>query len=375
MPAECITGRLVTAGSPISVPATKEKKTVLRRRSKKRDLYSTNSMASTAFVPSLQKMPKPPRAPRTPRSPRTPRGGSPRRSRSAMEYDAGLDGHQQTYVLSHAMMNTLQKTMMGSSGKSFTSPGDKIGFHGPRKPLLLSYPTAPSNLGRVIYVNRYSPRQSRSRSPGRRNVSGTPDQPHGTLPEPNKESKEFMRLSYNLRSNEANEQFPGWKKLPQAKTIAPPPTKTEKLIKEKGFILDGIALSNIQDDFAKVQPKLGPAIPPYNSHFDKHVQSYFTYKGLDSTLAKTMQTRERSESLQGRNVDRFHNIGVGFEYLSRRNRSGAGYSRDLVDGHDQFLSEARPMSSYNGRYGFRRNTPLLRNCPSPFGLASRSSPF
>lgn len=45
---------------------------------------------------------------------------------------------------------------------------------------------------------------------------------------------------------EFKDHLPGWKKLPRAKTIAPPPTKAVKLAKEKGFVLDGIALSNIQ---------------------------------------------------------------------------------------------------------------------------------
>jgi len=53
----------------------------------------------------------------------------------------------------------------------------------------------------------------------------------------------------------------------------------------------------------------------------------------------------------------------------------SGYSSDLVDGHDRFLRDARPMNSYNGKFGFRRNTPTLRHCPSPFGTASRSSTF
>jgi len=42
-----------------------------------------------------------------------------------------------------------------------------------------------------------------------------------------------------------------------------------------------------------VQPKLGPAIPPYNSHYDKHVQNYFTYKGVEDTLTKTGQVGVR----------------------------------------------------------------------------------
>lgn len=49
-----------------------------------------------------------------------------------------------------------------------------------------------------------------------------------------------------------------------------------------------------------------------------------------------------------------------------------GHSRELVDGHSQFMKGIKPVTGYNGKYGFRRNTPWLRNEPSPFGTATRS---
>ena len=45
----------------------------------------------------------------------------------------------------------------------------------------------------------------------------------------------------------------------------------------------------LQDDYGKVQPKMGPAIPPYNAHFDRYAQAYFSFKGVQKTLAKTGQ--------------------------------------------------------------------------------------
>ncbi|XP_076819305.1 uncharacterized protein LOC143465056 isoform X1 [Clavelina lepadiformis] len=278
------------------------------------------------------------------------------------EYDTRLDEHQQTYVLSPVMMNTLRKTMNSQKGRVFTEPTDKIGFHGPRRPLLLSYPVSPRHVGRAMFVKTY--RRSQSVSPER--VPSLLD---------SKTAKETIKLAYNMRTSESKDDNPSPKKLPRPKTVPPPQSRAERLAKEKGFILDGIALSSIQDDFGKIQPKLGPAIPPYNSHFDPYVKNYFTYKGLDETLHKTGQTRRNSESIQGKTVDRFHYVGVGHDYLSRRNKSGSGYSRDVVDGHDQFLQDPKPMNGYNGKFGFRRNTPLLRHCPSPFGTASRSSTF
>ena len=50
----------------------------------------------------------------------------------------------------------------------------------------------------------------------------------------------------------------------------------------------------------------------------------------------------------------------------------SGHSRELVDGHAQFMQGIKPAIGYNGDFGFRRNTPWLRQSPSPFGTASRS---
>ena len=45
----------------------------------------------------------------------------------------------------------------------------------------------------------------------------------------------------------------------------------------------------LQESYGQVQPKLGSAIPPYNSHYDRHAKSYFKNKGLTMTLRKTDQ--------------------------------------------------------------------------------------
>ena len=37
---------------------------------------------------------------------------------------------------------------------------------------------------------------------------------------------------------------------------------------------------------------MGPAIPPYNAHFDRYAQAYFGYKGVKKTLGKTGQVRQ-----------------------------------------------------------------------------------
>ena len=50
-----------------------------------------------------------------------------------------------------------------------------------------------------------------------------------------------------------------------------------------------------------------------------------------------------------------------------------GHSRELVDGHTQFMEGVKPITGYHGAYGFRRNTPWLRQWPSPFGAYTRSA--
>ena len=71
----------------------------------------------------------------------------------------------------------------------------------------------------------------------------------------------------------------------------PTPPDQELLRKEKGFVLDSQAVSSISTDYSKCNPKLGPVIPPYNSHADNHVQNYFGFIGVNKTLNKTGQVR------------------------------------------------------------------------------------
>ncbi|XP_076437134.1 sperm microtubule associated protein 1-like [Babylonia areolata] len=146
-----------------------------------------------------------------------------------------------------------------------------------------------------------------------------------------------------------------------------PPTPPPEVLrtKEKSFILDCRATSSISGDYSRANPKLGPVIPPYNSQRDSHVDPYFRFHGVQRTLKRTGQN-EGGHSIEGPVMDAFYTRGAGFQYLSLRNQFGAGHSRDQVDGHAQFMEGIRPVTSYNGRYGFRRNSPWLRKHPSPF---------
>lgn len=150
----------------------------------------------------------------------------------------------------------------------------------------------------------------------------------------------------------------------------PPPEERQEM--EKGFTLDQNAVSSISCDYSKANPKLGPVVPPFNSQKDVHTSPYFTFVGVDKTLKKTQQYGETACSIEGKTMDRFHEAGSGHEYLALRNQFGAGHSREGVDGHAQFMQGIKPVNGYHGLYGYRRNTPWLRQSPSPFGTASKS---
>ena len=75
------------------------------------------------------------------------------------------------------------------------------------------------------------------------------------------------------------------------KTPRGPPSPTQEQLDdlEKNFLLDCIAVDSIAKDYSCANPKLGPAIPPYNSQKDKHVKQYFTRAQVDETLRNTGQ--------------------------------------------------------------------------------------
>ncbi|XP_044155443.1 uncharacterized protein C17orf98 homolog [Bufo gargarizans] len=136
---------------------------------------------------------------------------------------------------------------------------------------------------------------------------------------------------------------------------------------ERGFILDGNAVSSLTR--SNRLPHLWGAIPPYNPQRDPHTQSYFRNPSVQALLKKTRQGHG-GISANGLIAD-FDNIwGTEPRYLDQRNWSGAGHCRTLFTGHSSFLSNFHPLIGYNGRFGYRRNTPSLRNKSSCFGEVS-----
>ncbi|CAF3065947.1 unnamed protein product [Rotaria socialis] len=143
----------------------------------------------------------------------------------------------------------------------------------------------------------------------------------------------------------------------------PTPPPEVQYDRERSFILDAKAVSNISNDYSVANPKLGSVIPPYNAQLDSHVDNYFKFFSIRKTLEKTGQAAGH-ESTAGQVHDRFFTNGHGYRYLSLRNKFGSGHSVEEIRGHELFLSDPKPIVNYNGLFGYRRNTPSLRHQPT-----------
>lgn len=62
---------------------------------------------------------------------------------------------------------------------------------------------------------------------------------------------------------------------------------------EKGFVLDGVAVSSMAQAYSVLRPKLWSAIPPYNSQQDYHTRRYFRSPVVLPVLRKTEQVGVR----------------------------------------------------------------------------------
>ena len=84
---------------------------------------------------------------------------------------------------------------------------------------------------------------------------------------------------------------PQYKLARFAKYGPPPLTQEQKLKKEKGFVLDAVAVSTLSDDSGRANPKMATAIPPYNAQKDRHSKGYFEKPVVRKLLKKTDQVR------------------------------------------------------------------------------------
>jgi len=69
----------------------------------------------------------------------------------------------------------------------------------------------------------------------------------------------------------------------------PTPPPDVQFDREKSFVLDCTAVSNISKDYSTANPKLGSAIPPYIAQNDSGANHYFDFFGVKSTLENSGQ--------------------------------------------------------------------------------------
>ncbi|XP_055512782.1 uncharacterized protein C17orf98-like [Leucoraja erinacea] len=136
--------------------------------------------------------------------------------------------------------------------------------------------------------------------------------------------------------------------------------------KEKGFVLDSVAVSHKSLAYERVHPKLSDVIPPYNAQKDPYSKHAFGGKAMKKLLKRTSQDHGGTSN-SGWLVDYFYKNGPAQRYLSKRNINGAGHAFNEFIGHRGYLMDAKPIFGYNGQFGYRRNTPGLRLKPHIFG--------
>jgi hypothetical protein len=73
----------------------------------------------------------------------------------------------------------------------------------------------------------------------------------------------------------------------------PTPPPDVQFDRERSFVLDCRAVSNISKDYSTANPKLGSAIPPYIAQHDNSVDSYFNFFGVKDTLKKSGQVSKK----------------------------------------------------------------------------------
>ena len=155
----------------------------------------------------------------------------------------------------------------------------------------------------------------------------------------------------------------------------PPTPPPDVLFKqEKSFVIDSVAVSQMQDDYFHTNPKMAAVIKPYNSQRDKGCGGYFRQTIVDRVLHKTGQDKG-GNAIGGIPPERFHEHGYLNTYFKLRNSNGIGHSLENIGGHRASSSGAVPLHGWNGEFGFRRNTPTLRQTPSPFGVQTYRLPL
>ncbi|XP_068942198.1 sperm microtubule associated protein 1-like [Petaurus breviceps papuanus] len=163
--------------------------------------------------------------------------------------------------------------------------------------------------------------------------------------------------------------MPKKEKWSRSKMSAPSTSSISDLwCREKGFILDCIAVDSLARGANSFLPNLNSVIPAYSAQKDQHLVDYFAakassrfHRGRESWSKEAIVQEEDKE-------DEKEKMGPMAQYLMRRNRAGAGHSIEEIQGHDFLFSSLKPVLGYNGPYGYRRNCPTLRKIPATFGV-------
>ncbi|XP_042169864.1 uncharacterized protein C17orf98 homolog [Oncorhynchus tshawytscha] len=145
--------------------------------------------------------------------------------------------------------------------------------------------------------------------------------------------------------------------------------------REQKFVLDCIAVSSIALGYEHMRPRLWSVLPGYDARNDPHAARYTTTPSVQRVPKKTTPSVQRVPQKTTPSVRRVPQKTENKELksaaaqksLDLRNTSGAGHSREQVSNHSGLMSDNKPLIGYNGRFGFRRNTPNLRRNPSSFG--------
>lgn len=112
------------------------------------------------------------------------------------------------------------------------------------------------------------------------------DKPSNTNRRPNPDEPSSKSPRTTLPSLSRSPSISRFNKLYRS---PPTPPAEVQFDREQSFVLDCQAVSNISWDYSTTNPKLGSAIPPYNSQLDPHVDGYFNYFGVQKTLEKSRQ--------------------------------------------------------------------------------------
>ena len=134
---------------------------------------------------------------------------------------------------------------------------------------------------------------------------------------------------------------------------------------KKSFVLDGIPLSNMSNnEVYRTYPQHDISLPSYNPVKDKHCRVYFQFSSLPRAVSAHISRGHTLPTQAGSHKDKLLERCSSAQYLSDRNRNGAGYSWDEYRGHNSEVY--KPVVGWNGDGGYRSNTFKLRYQPSTF---------